>query len=46
MYGIAVHLILRSPRLTSEQTEDWELDDPDGQPLETFYRVKYEINGA
>ncbi|MDJ0731594.1 MAG: arsenate reductase, glutathione/glutaredoxin type [Crocosphaera sp.] len=23
--------------------EDWELDDPDGQPLETFYRVRDEI---
>ncbi|MDJ0601089.1 MAG: arsenate reductase, glutathione/glutaredoxin type [Crocosphaera sp.] len=25
--------------------EDWELDDPDGQPLETFYRVRDEIKG-
>jgi arsenate reductase (thioredoxin) len=24
--------------------EDWELDDPDGQPLETFERVRDEIN--
>ncbi|MGV2829712.1 arsenate reductase, glutathione/glutaredoxin type [Myxosarcina sp. GI1(2024)] len=23
--------------------EDWELDDPDGQPRETFYRVRDEI---
>ncbi|MEL4896296.1 arsenate reductase, glutathione/glutaredoxin type [Crocosphaera sp. Alani8] len=23
--------------------EDWELDDPDGQPLDTFYRVRDEI---
>ncbi len=23
--------------------EDWELDDPDGQPIETFYRVRDEI---
>ncbi|NER35673.1 MAG: arsenate reductase, glutathione/glutaredoxin type [Oscillatoria sp. SIO1A7] len=23
--------------------EDWQLDDPDGQPLETFYRVRDEI---
>lgn len=23
--------------------EDWELDDPDGQPLETFHRVRDEI---
>ncbi len=23
--------------------EDWELDDPDGQPLATFYRVRDEI---
>ncbi len=25
--------------------EDWELDDPDGQPLETFHRVRDEIKG-
>ncbi|NEP52189.1 MAG: ArsC family transcriptional regulator, partial [Moorea sp. SIO3C2] len=23
--------------------EDWQLDDPDGQPLETFRRVRDEI---
>lgn len=23
--------------------EDWQLDDPDGQPLETFYRVRDRI---
>ncbi len=23
--------------------EDWQLDDPDGKPLETFYRVRDEI---
>ncbi len=22
---------------------DWQLDDPDGQPIETFYRVREEI---
>lgn len=26
-----------------EVFEDWELDDPDGQPLETFRRVRDEI---
>ena len=26
-----------------EVFEDWELDDPDGQPLSTFYRVRDEI---
>ena len=29
--------------VTQELFEDWELDDPDGQPLETFYRVRDEI---
>ncbi len=29
--------------VTQEVFEDWELDDPDGQPLETFYRVRDEI---
>ena len=29
--------------LTREVFEDWQLDDPDGQPLETFYRVRDEI---
>ena len=23
--------------------EDWGLDDPDGQPIETFHRVRDEI---
>ncbi len=26
-----------------EVFEDWELDDPDGQPIETFHRVRNEI---
>ena len=25
--------------------EDWELDDPDGQPLATFHRVRDEVKG-
>ena len=29
--------------VTREVFEDWELDDPDGQPLETFRRVREEI---
>jgi arsenate reductase (thioredoxin) len=29
--------------VTREVFEDWELDDPDGQPLETFQRVRDEI---
>ena len=29
--------------VTQEVFEDWELDDPDGQPLETFHRVRDEI---
>ncbi len=29
--------------LTQEVFEDWQLDDPDGQPIETFYRVRDEI---
>lgn len=29
--------------LTREVFEDWQLDDPDGQPLETFHRVRDEI---
>ena len=29
--------------LTQELFEDWQLDDPDGQPIETFYRVRDEI---
>jgi arsenate reductase len=26
-----------------EVFEDWQLDDPDGQPLETFHRVRDEV---
>lgn len=26
-----------------EVFEDWQLDDPDGQPIETFHRVRDEI---
>jgi arsenate reductase (thioredoxin) len=29
--------------VTREIFEDWQLDDPDGQPLETFRRVRDEI---
>jgi len=29
--------------VTREVFEDWQLDDPDGQPLETFRRVRDEI---
>ena len=29
--------------VTQEVFEDWELDDPDGQPIETFNRVRDEI---
>ena len=29
--------------VTQEVFEDWELDDPDGQPRETFNRVRDEI---
>jgi arsenate reductase len=29
--------------LTREVFEDWQLDDPDGQPLEVFHRVRDEI---
>ncbi|MEN9519973.1 MAG: hypothetical protein RLZZ381_2561 [Cyanobacteriota bacterium] len=29
--------------VTQEVFEDWQLDDPDGQPLETFQRVRDEI---
>ena len=29
--------------LTREIFEDWDLDDPDGQPIETFDRVRDEI---
>ena len=29
--------------VTQEVFEDWELDDPDGQPIEIFHRVRDEI---
>lgn len=29
--------------VTREIFADWQLDDPDGQPLETFHRVRDEI---
>ena len=29
--------------VTQEVFEDWELEDPDGQPIETFHRVRDEI---
>ena len=29
--------------VTQEVFADWDLDDPDGQPIETFYRVRDEI---
>ena len=29
--------------VTQKVFEDWELDDPDGQPIETFHRVRDEI---
>ncbi len=29
--------------VTQEIFEDWDLEDPDGQPLETFHRVRNEI---
>jgi arsenate reductase len=29
--------------VTQEIFEDWELEDPDGKPLETFHRVRDEI---
>ncbi|PSB09667.1 arsenate reductase, glutathione/glutaredoxin type [Pleurocapsa sp. CCALA 161] len=29
--------------LTQEVFEDWQLEDPDGQPIETFHRVRDEI---
>ena len=34
---------LPSEWVTREVFADWELDDPDGQPRETFYRVRDEI---
>ncbi len=35
--------ILPSEWVTQEIFEDWDLDDPDGQPIETFYRIRDEI---
>ena len=29
--------------VTREVFEDWELEDPDGKPIETFHRVRDEI---
>ena len=29
--------------VTQEIFEDWQLDDPDGQPIETFHRIRDEI---
>ncbi len=29
--------------ITQEVFEDWDLEDPDGQPRETFHRVRDEI---
>jgi arsenate reductase len=29
--------------LVREVFQDWQLDDPDGQPIKTFYRVRDEI---
>ena len=41
MCGCGVNL---PPEWVSQEIfEDWELDDPDGQPMETFYRVRDEI---
>ncbi|MEM9510203.1 MAG: arsenate reductase, glutathione/glutaredoxin type [Cyanobacteria bacterium P01_E01_bin.35] len=34
---------LPSEWVMQEIFEDWELDDPDGQPIETFHRVRDEI---
>ena len=34
---------LPSEWVTREVFEDWELDDPDGQSIETFHRVRDEI---
>ena len=34
---------LPSEWLSQEIFEDWQLDDPDGQPIEKFYRVRDEI---
>ena len=34
---------LQSQWVTQEVFEDWELDDPDGQAIATFHRVRDEI---
>ncbi len=34
---------LPSEWVTQEIFEDWELEDPDGKPMETFHRVRDEI---
>ena len=34
---------LPSEWVTQEVFADWDLDDPDGQPIETFQRVRDEI---
>ena len=34
---------LPSAWVMQEVFEDWELDDPDGQPIATFHRVRDEI---
>lgn len=34
---------LPEPWVLRSSFDDWELDDPDGQPLETFRRVRGEI---
>ena len=41
MCGCGVNL--PSEWVTREVFEDWDLDDPDGQPMKTFYRVRDEI---
>ncbi len=41
MCGCGVNL--PSEWVTQEVFEDWELDDPDGQPIATFHRVRDEI---
>ena len=41
MCGCGVNL---PPEWVTQQVfEDWQLDDPDGQPIETFHRVRDEI---
>ncbi len=34
---------LPSEWVTQEVFEDWDLDDPDGKPIETFHRIRDEI---